>query len=84
MAQTIDHRQQVLYISGIAKPHLVAGRPSIVIEYAPDQKLFVIRPVILVVDELSQGLYPFTLEVDRSGVEEGQVQPGEEPRFTLG
>jgi hypothetical protein len=77
-AQPIDHRHQALHIGSVAGPQFAADRPATVIENGADHHLLSIRPVIFTVPELSQGLAAFALEIDRGGVEEDQIEPGEE------
>ena len=84
MAQTIDHRQQTLQVSGITGPHLAADRPPAVIEYGPGPES-VCGPVghSLLCTELSHGLSHFTLEIDGGGVDEDQSADDEPGVYTI-
>jgi len=49
-----------------------------IVENSPDHHLIEIRPMVLAVASLAQGLSPFPLKVERGGIEKDQVQPLEQ------
>ena len=66
------------HISGVAGPQLTANRPPLAVEHRADDHLVEVGPMVLAEAALADVLAPFSLEVDRSGVEEDELEIGEE------
>ena len=77
-AEPIDDRDQRRHIGRVARPQLAADRPPLAVEHGPDDHLVEVGPVVLAVAPLADVLAALALEVDRGGVEEDQLQAGEE------
>ena len=77
-SEPIHHGDQRLHVGGIAGPQLAANRSALSVQYRPHDHLMEIRPMILGVAELAQTFPAFSLEVDRRGVEENELEIGEE------
>ncbi len=78
LAQAIHHRNQRGHVSGVAGPELTANRPSLTVEHHPDDHLLKVWPMILAMATLADGFAPLSLEVDAGGVEEDQLEIGEQ------
>ena len=77
-AEAIDHRDQRRHVGRVAGPELAADRPSLTVEHGPDDHLLEVGPVVLAVAPLPEALAPLALEVDAGGVEEDQLELGEQ------
>jgi hypothetical protein len=77
-AQPFGNRNQGLHVGGIARPQLAGDRTSLPVEHRADHQLLEIRALILAVAALPHAGAAFTLEVDRCGVEEHQLQLAEQ------
>lgn len=60
-----NERYQALDISRVPRPHFAANRVAITIQHHPDDHLMQMRPMILAVTKLADGLAPFSLKIDR-------------------
>src|SRR5512135_224111 len=76
--QAIDHGDQRRHVGGVAGPQFAADRTPLSIEHSPDDHLVEGGPMILAEAPLANLLAALPLEVDRGGVEEDQMQVGEE------
>src|SRR5512143_2190688 len=77
-AQAIHHGDQRGHIGGVARPQFAADRPALTIEHRPDDHLVEVGPMVLAEAALADVLAALALEVNRCGVEEDQLQVGEE------
>jgi hypothetical protein len=47
LANPLCHRNQSLYIGGVARPHLAANGPAATVEDHPNDHLIAVRPMVL-------------------------------------
>src|ERR1019366_1000979 len=76
--QPIDDGDQTLHIGGVAGPEFAAERIAVVVQHHAHHHLPEVGTMILRVSALADGLASLALEVDRGGVEEHDVQLGEQ------
>ena len=76
--QAIHDGDQRRHVGGVARPQLAADRPPLAVEHRPDDHLVQVGPMVLAVAALADVLAALALEVDRGGVEEDQLEIGEE------
>ena len=76
--ESIHDGDQRLHVGGVAGPQLAADRSALSVQDRSHDHLLEIRPMILGVAVLAQSFPAFSLEVDRRGVEENQLEIGEE------
>ena len=77
-SEPIHHWDQRLHIGGVAWPQLAANRSALTIQDCSHDHLLEIRAMILGVAVLAQTFPALSLEVDRRGVEENELEIGEE------
>ena len=78
LRQPLGHRHEPRHVGGVARQELTAQRHALLVEDDADDHLPAVRPVVLAVAVLAEALSPFALEIDRRGVEEDQLERGEE------
>lgn len=78
LPEALNQWDQHLDVSGIARPHLTAKGPAVIIEDHSDHHLVQVGAVVLAEPLLSDRLSSLALESDGSGVQEHQVQTGKE------
>ena len=76
--ESIHYGDQRLHVGRVAGPQLAANRSALSVQDRPHDHLMKIRPMILGVAVLAQSFPAFSLEVDRGGVEENELEIGEE------
>ena len=70
LAQPVDHRNERDHVGGVARPHLRAHRPAVLIHDDADHHLVEVRPVVLGMTALAECVAAAALEVQRRGVHE--------------
>src|SRR3954471_12571769 len=76
--QATRHGDQRRHVGRVARPQFAADRAPLSIEHRPDDHLVEVGPMVLAEAPLADLLAAFALEVDGGGVEEDQLQVGEE------
>jgi hypothetical protein len=78
LLESLRHRQQRLHIGGVAGPDFTADRSSFTVEHHANDHLLQVWPVILGESMPADVLSPRSLEVDAGGIEEHQIEFGEQ------
>jgi len=73
-----DHRYQRRYVGGIARPHLAANRPSVLVDDDADHHLMQIGPGVFGMTVAPERLAAFALEIQAGGIEDRQPHIVEE------
>src|SRR5450759_1990651 len=76
--QPLHDGNQTLHVGGVARPEFAADRIAVLIQYYAHNHLLQIGTMIFRMATLADRLAPLALEVDGSGVEEHQIQTGEQ------
>src|SRR6267142_3335150 len=76
--QPVHDRQQGGHVGDVARPQFAADRPAVAVQDGAHDHLLEIGPMILAVPVLPERLAAVALEVQAGGVEEDQVQVGEQ------
>ena len=77
-AQAVDDGNEGCHIGGIARPHLRADRPAVLVDDDADDHLVQVRPIVLGVATLADFSAALALEIQRGGVHEHHRQVSEE------
>ncbi len=79
LTQAVDHRKERGDVGGgVARPHLRAHRPAVLIHDDADHHLVEVRPVVLGMTALAERVAAAALEVQRRGVHEHHGQLAEQ------
>ena len=76
--QALSHLVERGDVGGVARPHLAAHRDTVPVNHHPQHHLFAIAAVVLALAVLAEGVAAVAGEEQRGGVEEHQVERGEE------
>ena len=76
--QPLGHPVEGGHVGGVARPHLAADRNAVAVDDHPQHHLLAIAAVVLALAVLAQRLAALTGEEQRGGVEEHQVEVGEQ------
>ena len=76
--QPLGHPIEGGHVGGVARPHLAAHRNAVAVDDHPQHHLLAIAAVVLALAILAQRLAAIAGEEQRGGVEEHQVEVGEE------
>ena len=76
--ETIDDGDQRGDVRGVAGPQLAANRPPLAVEHRADDHWVAVGPMVLAEAALADVLAAFSFEINRSGVEEDELEISEE------